>query len=160
MLLLFVVLGSAGVIGWLLLRDKEPIITNAQPSPTITNSLTKSPTPDEAAILKEKIANLEKKVQEQKTSTPSIPTISNSTVSQTPQSNRITARANSPGDGFLALRTGPSAETGERIMKIPHGATITVLSCLPKASGKKGRWCRVEYNGNIGWAFDSYMIYQ
>lgn len=154
-ILLFVVLGSAGVIGWLLLRDKDNgvVVTNTQPSPTISNSLTKSPTPDEAAILKEKIANLEKKVQEQKNK---VPTISNPS---TPQSTTVTARVNSPGDGFLALRTEPSAETGDRILQIPHGATVTVNSCLPKAAGKKGRWCRVDYNGNAGWAFDGFLIY-
>jgi hypothetical protein len=152
--LLLVVLGSAGVIGWLLLKDKGTVVTNTQPSPIISNSLTKSPTPDEAAILKEKLANLEKKVQEQKNKVPTIPNTS------TPQSDKITAKANSPGDGFLALRTEPSSETGERILKIPHGAPLTVLGCLPKAPGKNGRWCKVDYNGNIGWAFDGYMIYQ
>jgi hypothetical protein len=157
-LLLLVVLASAGVIGWLLLKDKnEVVVSNTQPSPTVANSATKTPTPDESAILKEKIANLEKKVQEQKPQKPQVPTISNSS---TPQSTKITAKANSPGDGFLALRSGPSSETGERILQIPHGATITVLGCLPKAAGKKGRWCRVDYNGNLGWAFDGYMIYQ
>lgn len=155
-ILLFVVLGSAGVIGWLLLKDKETVVTNTQPSPPISNSLTKSPTPDEAAILKEKLANLEKKVQEQKNKQPTVPTISNTS---TPQSTQITARVNSPGDGFLALRTEPSAETGDRILQIPHGATVIVNSCLPKAAGKKGRWCRVNYNGNAGWAFDGFLIY-
>lgn len=158
-LLLLVVLASAGVIGWLLLRDKNTgdVVTNNQSATNNSNSVTKSPTPDDAAILKEKIANLEKKVQEQKTQKPTVPTIANTS---TPQSDKITAKANSPGDGFLALRTGPSSETGERIMKIPHGATLTVLGCLPKAPGKNGRWCKVDYNGNVGWAFDGYMIYQ
>lgn len=157
-LLLLVVLASAGVIGWLLLKDRNTndVVTNTQPSPTATNSITKSPTPDDAAILKEKIANLEKKVQEQKTSKPTVPIIANTS---TPQSNKVTARVNSPGDGFLALRTQPSAETGDRILQIPHGSTVTVNACLPKAAGKKGRWCRVDYNGNSGWAFDGFLIY-
>ena len=158
-LLLLVVLASAGVIGWLLLKDRNTgdVVTNNQSIANNSNSVTKSPTPDDAAILKEKIANLEKKVQEQKTQKPSVPTIANTS---TPQSNKITARVNSPGDGFLALRTEPSAETGDRILQIPHGATVTVNACLPKAPGKKGRWCRVDYNGNSGWAFDGFMIYQ
>lgn len=156
-LLLLVVLASAGVIGWLLLKDKTDVVTNNQSIANNSNSLTKNPTPDDAAILKEKIANLEKKVQEQKNKKPSVPTIANNS---TPPSNKITAKANSPGDGFLALRSEPSAETGDRIMKIPHGATLSVLGCLPKAPGKNSRWCKVDYNGNIGWAFDGYMIYQ
>jgi uncharacterized protein YraI len=44
-------------------------------------------------------------------------------------------------------------------MKIPHGDTLKVLSCLKPAPGKKGRWCRVDYNGNLGWAFDGFMTY-
>ena len=158
--LALVVLGSAGVIGWLLLRDRggSEVVSNKTPTSTITPTInpTVPPTPDEAAILKEKIANLEKKVQEQKTTKPIVPTISNTS---TPQSTKVTARVNSPGDGFLALRTQPSAETGDRILQIPHGSTITVNACLPKVAGKKGRWCRVDYNGNSGWAFDGFLIY-
>lgn len=153
-LLLLVVIGSASIIGWLLLRGKnnDVVVTNTQPSPTVSNSLTKSPTPDEAAILKEKLANLEKKVQEQKNK---VPTISNTST----QSTKVTARVNSPNDGFLALRTEPSAETGDRILQIPHGANVTVNGCLPKVAGKNGRWCKVDYNGNSGWAFDGFLIY-
>lgn len=145
----------AGFLWWQRGGNNE-VGLNTQPSSTATNSITKSPTPDEAAILKEKIANLERKVQEQKNTKPTVPTISNSSV---PQSTKVTARVNSPGDGFLALRTAPSAETGDRILQIPHGATVTVNACLPKAPGKKGRWCKVEYNGNSGWAFDGFLIY-
>lgn len=147
----------AGYFWWMSSNNQKATVANTQPNLNNVNSTTKSPIPDEAQILKEKIANLEKKMQEQKNSKQTVPTISNSTTSQ---STTVTARANSPGDGFLALRTGPSSETGERIMKIPHGATLTVLACLPKAPGKNGRWCRVNYNGNLGWAFDGYMVYQ
>lgn len=158
-LLLLVVLGSVGVIGWLLLKDRgtNEIVNNAKPTPTVANTQNQTPTPNETDALKEKLANLEKKIQEQKNKQQQVPTISNTAP---PQSGKITARANSPGDGFLALRTEPSSETGDRILKIPHGATLTVLGCLPKAPGKNGRWCKVDYNGNQGWAFDGYMIYQ
>lgn len=143
--------------GILWMRNKESgQVTpgkNLMTSPTSTPL--SSPTPDEAAILKEKIANLEKKMQEQKNQKPNVPTISNTN----PGSTKVTARVSSPGDGFLALRTYPSAATGDRILQIPHGASVTVMACLPKAAGKKGRWCRVDYNGNIGWAFDGFLIY-
>lgn len=153
--LLLVVLGSGAVIAWLLLKDsgKPEIVANKTPnqSPNVSSNST----PDEAGKLKDKIANLEKQVQQQKNARDSVPTVSN----PTPQSTKVTARVNSPNDGFLALRTAPSADVGERILQIPHGATVTVLACQNAAPGKKGRWCRVDYNGNSGWAFDGFLIY-
>ena len=144
-----------GIIVWQRMQLTETG-NNNKPTPTVANTPNQTPTPDEAAILKEKIANLEKKVQEQKNTKPTVPTIANTS---TPQPTKVTARVNSPGDGFLALRTQPSAETGDRILQIPHGAIVTVNACLPKVAGKKGRWCRVDYNGNSGWAFDGFLIY-
>jgi hypothetical protein len=163
-LLAIVVLGSAGVIGWLLLKDrgKDEVVVNPKPSPTNTNSITKTPTPNDAENLKEKIANLEKQIQEQKKKTQNVPTINAPTTTTTtppPPSNKVTAQVNSPSDGFLALRSQPSAETGERILQIPHGASVMVIGCLPKAAGKKARWCRVDYNGHVGWAYDGFLIY-
>ncbi|MBX7174062.1 MAG: SH3 domain-containing protein [Pyrinomonadaceae bacterium] len=153
-LLLLVVVGSGLVIGWLLLKDngKPEVVSNKTPNQPPVNL---SNTTDEANKLKDKIANLEKQVQQQKNARDSVPTVSNTT----PQSTKITARVNSPNDGFLALRTAPSAEDGERILQIPHGATVTVLACLPAAKGKKGRWCRVDYDGSSGWAFDGFLVY-
>ncbi len=156
-LLALVVLGSAGVIGWLMLKDngKPEVVSNKTPNSNTTPAtpnVTNSQTPDETA---KKIANLEKQIQEQKNAKNKVPTISNTT----PPSTKVTARVNSPGDGFLALRTEPSAETGDRILQIPHGSTVTVIACLPRAGGKKGRWCRVDYSGNVGWAFDGFLIY-
>ncbi len=124
--------------------------SNSQKNIAVVNN-----TPDETEKLKDKIANLEKQMQQQKdTKKPNVPIIAN------PQSNKVMAKANSPGDGFLALRTQPSAETGDRILQIPHGSTLAVLSCLAKEAGKKGRWCRVDYEGNTGWAYDGFMTYQ
>jgi hypothetical protein len=157
--LALVVLGSAGTIGWLLLRDRggSDVVSNKTPIASPSVNPTATQTPNDAANLRSELENLKKQIQDQKNQKGNVPTISNTT---TPQTTSVTARANSPNDGFLALRTGPSSETGERIMKIPHGAVITVLGCLPRAAGKNGRWCRVNYNGNVGWAFDGYMIYE
>ncbi len=73
-----------------------------------------------------------------------------------------TARVNSPGDGFLALRSQPDSENGNRITKIPHGASVNVLSCQSpavKIGSRTGRWCQVTYNGQSGWAFDAWLDY-
>jgi len=155
------ILAAGMFAGFLWMRNKDSgqntQVKNSVSSPTVTPPITptSSQTPDDAAILKEKIANLEKKMQEQKNQKTSVPTISETK----PDSSVVTARVNSPGDGFLALRTEPSAVTGARILQIPHGSNLSVLACLPKAAGKKGRWCRVNYNGNVGWAFDGFLIY-
>ena len=154
--LLLAVIGFVGFIAYIWLKptdDKNLITTNS--STPITSQ---KPTPDsDNNELKEKIANLEKQVADQrnqknKTSTGTFPT---------PPKSGGTARVNSPGDGFLALRSEPNSETGSRIAKIPHGATVTVLGC-PKSSniGKmSGCWCQVIYNGQTGWAFDAFMIF-
>ncbi|CAN5490878.1 hypothetical protein BH23BAC4_BH23BAC4_01230 [soil metagenome] len=70
------------------------------------------------------------------------------------------AYVNSPGDGFLALRSEPSVRTGYRVMRIPHEASVEVINCRSSTSSigsSRGRWCQVSYNGNQGWAFDAYL---
>ena len=155
-LLLFAI-GFIGVIGYFSLKSTgNDNIAVSSPTPAAKST----PTPtsdDETAELKEKLANLEKQVRDRKNpkNTSSVETYS------TPELSVTTARANSPRDGFLALRSEPDSETGYRIMKIPHGASLTVLGC-PKPSnvGKmRGRWCQVIYNGQSGWAFDAFMIF-
>lgn len=71
------------------------------------------------------------------------------------------AMANSPGDGFLALRSLPSSQVGDRILKIPHGAIVTVGDCGPVVTpvNRSGRWCQATYNGYTGWVFDAYLVY-
>jgi Bacterial SH3 domain len=135
--------------------ENKPISNTANVSNTTVNA---NSTPDETAAMKQKLAELEKKLKEQKGKVPTIPTLPNAPA--TPKVPTVTtAKVNSPGDGFLALRTGPSSETGERILEIPHGSTVTVLACQAAAKGKKGKWCKVNYNGNAGWAFDGFLIY-
>ncbi len=156
-------LGIAGLAAaFFLFRQSDNKTPVVAVSPTPTNKSTTSPTAtpnDETARLKEEMANLQKQIQEQKNQ-PKMN--SNELFSSPPPKQTVnTARANSPRDGFLALRSEPNSETGERIAKIPHGATVTVLGC-PKPSnvGKiAGRWCRVVYNGQSGWAFDAFMTF-
>ena len=154
-ILLLLVVGL--VAGYILLRprDNQPI---ANISPTSNTAPINAPTVapnDETTRLKEEMANLKKQLDAQKNQKP------NSTFEPVAPPNQIgrTAHANSPGDGFLALRSEPDSESGYRIAKIPHGAALTVIAC-PKASnvGKMaGRWCQVNYNGQSGWAFDGFM---
>jgi hypothetical protein len=151
--LLFLLIG--GVTAFLLLRanDDKKAIVAASPV-----ALPTAAPVDETVALKEKLANLEKQVRDQGNRKP--PASPPETFSP-PKQSPTTARANSPRDGFLALRSEPNSETGARIAKIPHGATITVVGCpQPSNIGKiKGRWCQVIYNGQAGWAFDAFMIF-
>lgn len=117
-----------------------------------------APTKNDTDELRDKIADLEKRLSEQNAANKSadVP----ETI-PTPRST-TTARVNSPGDGFLALRTLPSSDVGERILKIPHGATVTIGACGPvtKPVNRSGRWCQASYDGYTGWVFDAYLIYQ
>jgi hypothetical protein len=155
-LLLLAVLGLVGVVGYFSFGASEKKqIAAVLPTPGATAAPTFTPN-DETVNLKEKLANLEKQVQAQKNQK-QIVIERNSQVQ--PQTENI-RRVNSPNDGFLALRNAPNSETGEQLAKIPHGASVTVLGC-PKPSnvGKmSGRWCRVIYNGQTGWAFDAFLL--
>jgi len=152
---------TVGLFGaYILLRATTDKSTSAlvSPTPTALPAVSKTAPPtNETAALKEKLASLEKQMQDRKTQKPNSPAVTSSP----PNSAVNTARANSPRDGFLALRSEPDSETGERIAKIPHGAIVTVIGC-PKPSniGKMaGRWCQITYNGQSGWAFDKFMIF-
>ncbi len=160
------ILGIGGLIYWQNLNSNtNTVVSNNSPKSNTniaTNALTNttpntSATPDETAAIKQKVADLEKQLKEQKNQKSSAPTLPNSPT--VPKPSSTVARANSPNDGFLALRTAPSSETGERILQIPHGAELKILGCQSAVKGKKGRWCRVDYNGNLGWANDGWMTY-
>ena len=117
-----------------------------------------APTVNENDRLRDQIANLEKRLNER--------TASNKATDipdKVPMSDTTTsARVNSPGDGFLALRTLPSSQAGDRILKIPHGAVISVGACGPvsRPVSRTGRWCQASYAGRSGWVFDAYLIYE
>ncbi len=150
-LLVVVVLGFAGFAVYVFLIKPQENQTVATGSPTPTTM----PTGDTNLNLQDKLANLEKRLADQKTTPEPAKSVG-------PATQVRTARANSPADGFLALRSLPDTETGTRLAKIPHGALFTVLSCPnPENPGKiKGRWCRVNYKGVEGWAFDAYMVFE
>lgn len=158
LLLIGGIVGIGGLIFYL--NSKRPEVasvsnvTNRSPAATPSPSATANDKDD----LREQIANLEKRLNEQKSANrpANIPlTLPNQPATTT------TARVNSLGDGFLALRTFPNSEEGSRILQIPHGAVITVGGCLNaiRVSGKTGRWCRASYNGYSGWVFDAFLVY-
>lgn len=66
-----------------------------------------------------------------------------------PPSRRDTASVNTPGDGFLALRSEPSIRCGKRLLKIPHNTVLTLDECV--TSEADGRWCRTGFQGEVGW---------
>lgn len=151
-ILAIVGLGIAGALYYNSSRGNDVVVTNVN-----TNKASPSPSPapsiNETEELRKQIADLEKKLNEQKNSNKPVDiplTLPN-------QTSTRSARVNSPGDRFLALRTYPSSSVGDRVLKIPHGASITVGGCLAPSGG--GRWCRASYNGYSGWVFDKYLNY-
>lgn len=58
---------------------------------------------------------------------------------------------NSPGDGFLNLRTGPGTNF-DILRQMPHGSSVRVLE-------RAGSWARVRHeSGAVGWASLRYMV--
>lgn len=71
-----------------------------------------------------------------------------------------TARVNTPGDGFLALRDAPTVKS-EMLIQIPHGAPVLVLDFSgewDQIYGKQGQWYLVEYQEFVGWAWGWLLI--
>lgn len=136
--------GSAGA-------TPEPAPRTPSPSPTVV-----APTPDvEKEKMRDEIANIRKRLQDRNTNESKRPE------SETDRPVKV-ATANSPGDGFLALRSEPSSETGSRITKIPHGARIEIVRCgnyVTTARNNYGRWCYARYSGYSGWVFDAFVRY-
>lgn len=170
------ILGVLAVLGLLLLGGAalayvafsnrgNNIAQNTTPQPVVNSGVPVNQ-PDKTAELQEEVNKLKKMIEEQANANKKA--AANKPVSKpsgaatpAPAVDIRIATVNSPGDGFLAMRTQPNSETGERIMKIPTGAQVAVGECLPYGkSGKiNGRWCRVAYNGQTGWAFDAYLVY-
>ena len=159
------VAGGAGVLFYMNAGGDSKTVVQNSPTPTSTPkpSATPSETPeseDDQKRLEEEMANLVKKLEKELNS--------DANTSGEPPSNgdasdgRPTARVNSPGDGFLALRDEPDAETGTLLAKIPHGAVVNLENCEKQqttVAGRKGRWCMVTYRGETGYVFDAWLQY-
>lgn len=150
-ILLVVGLGLAGAAFYYGTGTTPPETPVKIPSPSPSATTTPDP---ETERLRDELANIQKKLEEQKKTPPSRPTPDPSLTT--------TVTANSPADGFLALRSEPNSETGKRIAKIPHGAKLQIGACGDYITTQKnnyGRWCRAAYSGYSGWVFDKYVIY-
>jgi hypothetical protein len=158
-LIAILLLSVAGLLAYIFLKPTEVAVSNSPtPSPTATA------TPDnDTAALKEELESLKKQIEGQKT-----PVKNDSAVRPFPDDTPTTpviqtARVNSPGDGFPALRSIPDAKNGLMLAKIPHGTNIEIIGCQKTPSqlpGKRrGRWCRTNYNGQGGWVFDAFLSY-
>ena len=139
-------------------KTRGPEKASLDPNNVKTATPAPSPGKDDKDELRDQIANLEKMLNEQKrTNKPvNIPL----TLPDQPATT-TTVTVNSPSDGFLALRSLPSSEAGERVLKIPHGATVSIGACGPivKPVSRAGHWCQASYNGYSGWVFDAYLDY-
>lgn len=152
-------LSVVGLLGYILLKPAEIAVSNT-PSPTPTATAT----PDnDTATLKEELESLKKQIESQQK-----PVKNDSAVrpfpNETPTAPVIqTARVNSPGDGFLALRSIPDSKNGLMLAQIPHGTNLEIIGCQKTPSqlpGKRrGRWCRTNFNGQSGWVFDAFLSY-
>ncbi len=151
-------LSVAALAGYILLKPSETTVSNsATPAPTATPN-------NETAALKEELESLKKQIANQKT-----PTKNDSQVRPFPNDSSTstpiiqTARVNSPGDGFLALRSIPDAQNGTMLAKVPHNTNIEIIGCQKTPTqlpGKRrGRWCRTNFNGQSGWVFDAFLSY-
>jgi uncharacterized protein YraI len=67
-----------------------------------------------------------------------------------------TARVDTPGDGFLALRSEPTIRRGKRVLKIPHGTELALGECVTRRDD--GRWCRTGYQGRTGWVAEQFLV--
>ena len=158
-LAVFLLLAIIAIAGGMIFYFNSKVTELADKNALANRSTTPIPTPtiDDNEVLRKQIADLEKRLNEQKGANK--PANIALPVPNQPATT-TTARVNSPGDGFLALRSLPSGEAGDRIVKIPHGASISVGACGPvKPVSRRGRWCQASYNGYSGWLFDAYLVY-
>lgn len=161
-----VVIAAAAVIGVVIYFNMSGGASANQ------NQSTKSPTPQPTVVvsptldlekqrLQDQLANVQRQLDEQKnTNRVSVPAFP--TPPPTGQPGVVTARVNSPGDGFLAMRSEPSADYGDRVAKIPNGAVVSIQDCQRekiRIGDRTGRWCMVTYGDHVGWVFDAWLIY-
>jgi hypothetical protein len=167
-LAVIVVVGAAGLLGvfYYYSTGDTTTVDSKTPSPVPSASPATSPYEivlnpnDQSEKLEDKLKELQKKIEDaansnSDTELPWDP-------GDLPNLGR-TAKVNSPNDGFLALRNLPSQDIGDRIAKIPHGATINVLLCSEQSvtiAGRTGHWCMVSHNSQTGWVFDVWLEFQ
>lgn len=153
------VIGAIAFVLVIYLASRAKSGDNGNGSKTPVTSPSASPTPDvEKQRLQDELANVQKRLaEEQKNANRAVNEPRDPT-----SPGSVTARVNSPNDGFLALREQPDADHGERIAKIPHGDVVTIENCdrnKVTIGGRTGRWCLVSWNRYEGYVFDAWLIY-
>jgi hypothetical protein len=152
----FILIALAALAGTILYyntsgRDKVSNVASPTPFPSITA------TPDfEKQRLQDELANIQKRLDEQ------INADRPANAAPNKPAGVVTARVNSPKDGFLSLRSEPNADYGERLAKIPHGSMVTIENCdrsSVRIGGRSGRWCLVTYGDHTGYVFDAWLDY-
>jgi hypothetical protein len=64
------------------------------------------------------------------------------------------------GDGFLALKAEPELNS-MRLAKMPDHARVNIIEVLERPmsiEGKRGVWCKVEFESLIGWAWGGWLV--
>lgn len=154
---LLVVLG-AGVLGAVLyFYSGSKVIVSETPTPVETPQPLPTSSPvDDKKKLEDEIAKLKKQLEDSTNSNIDV------TIDDDFSGFGKKATVNSPKDGFLALRSLPSTDFGDRIAKIPHGATISIVMCSDQSvtiGGRTGHWCMATYENKTGWVFDVWLDY-
>ena len=147
------VAGGAGAFYYFSTSSTSISVATPTPKPSPTPSPTIDP---EKERLQKELANLQKQLDKEKEAE------ANNRPPVFETDEFPTARVNSPNDGFLALRSEPDAEKGERLAQIPHGTVVTLENCEKekvKIGNRTGRWCMVTYRGTTGWVFDAWLEY-
>jgi len=153
-LLLVVIAGLAGVVGYILYR--QSLAQGQQQASTKDD-----PRDAEVERLKQRIEELGNRISDEPDETPSATPAATPEDEEPEYDEEVIKRVNSPNDGFLALRDQPDSERGSRIAKIPHGDIVVVERCQNKAvtiGGRAGHWCRARWEGYTGWVFDVWLI--
>jgi hypothetical protein len=155
-----VVVGFAGFLLYYSSGADEPAVVSKSPTPSPAATTASD---EERQRLEDEVANLRKKLEEQQKAAPT-----NTRPFPSPEvptdidAGFAIAIVNSPGDGFLALRSEPSVEHGKLLEKIPHGTVIELNNCEKNqvtVAGRKGRWCQVNFADQSGYVFDAYLLY-
>ena len=160
----FLALGALGVIligvlgVFIYLGSMDSGNTSSQSGdPPVTTEPSAPPASDEDQLARE-LEKLERQLEDLQKS----PIGSNPFPDEVDSAAIKVARVNSPGDGFLALRSLPSHEIGERLASIPDGDAVKVLGCDTQTvtiGGRRGHWCLISWSTYAGWAFDAWLAY-
>ena len=87
---------------------------------------------------------------------PSRPQPLSSPPSQDIGSSQRLVLVNTPGDGFLALRSRPTTKKGKRLHKIPHDTLLKLGDCTLDETGSS--WCETTFLGDKGWICEEYVV--